>query len=195
MTTIDQVFEFIKEYLQWEFELNNNMYDKNVKEEDFIRSGKEFRYEFYTDSLIFDQRSRFGIQSTDDPRIIEARRKSIVKRTLFIIRKFQEAKMGDNTKLDDDGLLFSCIVGPDDKTPTINYSRSLDVARVHGELKIVSIRPIQADPFSNGRIRWTVLENSPEKEEGYYISDEGELIETYRYTPPRLDKYLLDYNL
>lgn len=193
MITIDQVKAFINEYLEWEFQLNRNMYNADVNLDDYVQSGKNFKNKFYTPQLIFRYNNNYQRQSLDDPRIVEARLKRIVKRELFVIRKFKGAKMA-NTMTLDNNILFSCIVGFDDKTPSTIYSSAMDVASVNGELRIVSIRTEHTEPNASDRLKWTVNNNSPDKEEGYYISDEGELLESFKYTPPGLDQYLIDYN-
>ena len=197
MKTIDEVEKFILDFIKWEFKVSRSRFDSTISQKKHFKDASYFLDTFFSEQLIPSKRGGLDTKTRGKKSdIIQENYGSIRKRTLFLIRHYQNASFGEGV-ITDDKVLFSCITGADSIVDEIEcYGKNFSVGVVRNDLKIISIRSIRSRMkiHDDGKLQWTYSLGSIEEVNGYTVLKEGKLLNTLRTESPEWQRDLNDFH-
>jgi hypothetical protein len=192
---LEEVKEFILEFIELEYQFGINFYDSSVSDEDWqnLVSKLENTYgqNFGYHAIINTTRS---VTSMTDENL-RIKKKNLKKRRLFLIRKYENPIFGKGIINTDSNVLFSCFLGSNTDMGAEVYPNNVSVGIVKGELKIISERKLNSEKRrSEEIIEWIYNKRSNEYLEDITIKKDGKIIETLRVFEPEHPTWMADYN-
>lgn len=127
--------------------------------------------------------------------ILEKQRKNLLKRRLFLIRKYENPVFGKGILNTETETLFSCFLGANVDMGAEVYPNNVSVGIVDGDLKVISERFINsAKRREKEIIEWVYDEESNMYIEDITIKSDGKLVEVLKVFEPQHPTWLADYN-
>jgi hypothetical protein len=194
--TLEEVKKFILEFTELEYQVAIKSFDNSINEKEWLHLvsklekcfGQRFGY-FATVSLD----SRSTTLMTEE--ILNNEKKNLLKRRLFLIRKYENPVFGKGILNTDSNVLFSCFLGSNSDMGAEVYPNNVSVGIVKGELKIISERKLNSEKRrSEEIIEWIYNKRSNEYLEDITIKKDGKIIETLRVFEPEHPTWMADYN-
>ncbi|MCE3229833.1 MAG: hypothetical protein K0S32_4384 [Bacteroidetes bacterium] len=198
MSTIQDVKEFISDYTEWQFKIKLGLHDHAISYEEHKKNVDYLKEHFYPKYYQHTRTSGFYERFTDIETEVEAAKKikKIVRRKVFLIRKYEGAVVGKGIVGLDNDTIFSCFIGQDNILMDEDvYMTNVIVGTIDNELRIITVRQLDSDEFlSNKKLTWMYSPRSFELEDDMVLKSEGQLVETLRVLEPGLPVWIEDYN-
>ena len=196
MKTIEEIKAFITDFIAWEYKVKRSTFDQVTSKEQHFEDARYFLEHFYSRQWIPIKSGGLTTKPDGvDPEILKINFDQVKKRTLYIIRQYENSRFGKGI-LADEKMFFSCVLGSDSTLDDIEiYNTEMSVGVVDGNLKIIAERSNTKDLHPDGKIKWNVHRLSPAIAEGYTILDDGKLMATLRIAAPEWQQSLADYNI
>jgi hypothetical protein len=198
MIAIQDVKSFISNYTEWQYKIKLGLHDHSQSYEEHMKNVDYLKDNFYPKYYQDTRTSGFYERFTDMETEEEAAKKvkKIVKRKVFLIRKYEGAVIGKGILGLDNNTIFSCFIGQDNILMDEDvYMTNVIVGTIDNELRIISVRKLDSDELhSNKKLKWIYTTRSFELEDEMVIKSEGQLVETLRILEPGSPVWIEDYN-
>jgi hypothetical protein len=191
--TLEDVKQFILEFTDLEYQFELGFYDSSITDND---------WESLVEKLENCYGSRFGYYSTlnttrnksvmnDD--YFSNKKRNLLKRKLFLIRKYENPVFGKGIVDTETNMVFSCFLGANIDIGMDDYVHNVSVGVVKGELKIITERGLNHEKGLD-EIEWVYNKRSNVFTEDITIKEDGTLIDTLRIFQPEHPTTIADYN-
>ncbi|MFT3793108.1 hypothetical protein [Flavobacterium sp.] len=196
MKTIEEVQQFISDYADALYLAKIGLHDHDITYEQHKQNIAHLQT-FYAPFQRYGQTTHFLERFTDmDSREeSEKKLKKILKKKIFLIRKYEGAMFAKGITADND-IIFCCFLDSDHVLidDTI-YHTNVAVGFCNGELCILSKRLLDSDMLhQHNQLVWTYHSNSREVEDDIWIKDNGKWVETLRINEPEIPLWITDYH-
>ncbi len=193
--TLEDVKKFIEEFTGLEYQFGIAYYDSSVSENEWRDLVAKFescygqRYAYH--AIINTTRNESSMTEED----LNHKKKNLLKRRLFLIRKYENPVFGGGILNTQSDVLFSCLLGAKVDMGAEVYADNVSVGIVDGELKVITERDLNSEKRrSEEIIEWVHDKKSNVYSKKITIKKDGTLLETLRVFEPEHPTWLADYN-
>lgn len=198
MTEIREVESFISDYADWQYKIAVGLHDHSLTDEEHKKNVDYLRDHFYPKYYQYTRTSdlyeRLVRVETEDE--AKEQLEMIIKRKVFLIRKYERAIVGNGIMGLDNDTIFSCFMGQDDIYSDDNvYMTNVIVGTIDNELRIITVRQLDTDEYvANEKLKWIYTPRSFELEDDMVLKSEGHQVDVLRILEPGLPAWIEDYN-
>jgi hypothetical protein len=188
MTTIQDVKLFISDYTEWQYKISLGLHNHVLSFEEHKTNVDYLKERFYPKYYQYTRTSGLYERYTDIETEEEAERrtKKIIKRKVFLVRKYEGAIVGKGIVGLDNDIIFSCFIGQDNILMDDDvYMTNVIVGTIDNELRIITVRLLDTDEFhTNKNLKWIYTPRSFEREDDMILKNEGRLVDVLRILEP-----------
>jgi len=193
--TMEDIKNFVNQFVELEYQVGLGRFDAAISDEQWkemlknLENNYSKRFNYYAIGIL-SHRSKDYMTSE----MLYKQRKSLKKRRLFLIRKYENPVFGSGIHDADTSVMWSCFLGANTEMGLEVYADNISVGLVNGELKILSERMLNSEKRRTKEIiEWHYFKDSNIFLEDIVIKKDGKLLETMRVVEPEHPTWLEDY--
>ncbi len=191
--TMEDIKNFVNQFVELEYQVGLGRFDAAISDEQWkemlqnLENNYSKRFNYYAIGIL-SHRSKDYMTSE----MLDKQRKSLKKRRLFLIRKYENPIFGKGIHDADTSVMWSCFLGANTEMGLEVYAFNLSVGLVDGELKVLSERILNPEKGID-EIEFVYQKQYNICLEDIVIKKDGKLLETMRVVEPEHPTWLEDY--